>query len=190
MGSRQSRGSSVPEVQRRVDELLHVRSVLDHGVLGPPGAHARRERDLGGGTQLSATDKDYIGKWYPFPVTPTNADGLLRTGDDCDEIDFLVEYNAVGANEVEFHLAAASGIDWWKAIEVPTGGGDYRMLEIQDGSSKTEQITHSDLDASRPVRFWKAKTFGVHTRLGYTWDVISALPGGSRVSLTWKRDRC
>jgi len=34
------------------------------------------------------------------------------------------------------------------------------------------------------------KAFGVHTRLGYTWDVVSALPGGSRVTLLWKRDRC
>ena len=140
--------------------------------------------------QLSATDMAYIRGWYPFPVTPRNAEGLLRTGDDCDEIDFLVEYNAIGADEVGFHLEAASGLTWWKAIEVPIGSSQYRMLEIQDGTSRTEQIARSELDDSRPVRFWKAKGIGIHTMLGYTWDVVSALPGGSRVRLTWKRDRC
>jgi Astacin (Peptidase family M12A) len=141
-------------------------------------------------TQLSETDTAYIRRWYPFPVTPANADGLLRPRDDCDEIDFLVEYNAIGADEVGFHLEAASGLTWWKAIEVPIGGSQYRMLEIQDGTSRTEQIARSELDDSRPVRFWKAKGLGIHTLLGYTWDVISALPGGSRVRLTWKKDRC
>ena len=147
-------------------------------------------KGVAGGTQLSATDKEYIGKWYPFPVTPANASGLLRTGDTCDEIDFTVEYNVVGANNVEFDLMPASGITWWKAIEVPTGGSGYTMGQMQDGQSATLTIAKSDLDTSRPMRFWKAKFFGVHTQLGFTWDVIKALPGGSRVTLIWKRDGC
>jgi hypothetical protein len=64
------------------------------------------------------------------------------------------------------------------------------MLQIQDGTSATQTIARSDLDTSRPMRFWKAKFLGVHTKLSYTWDVIGALPGGSRVTLNWKRDKC
>jgi hypothetical protein len=143
-----------------------------------------------GGTRLSETDKEYIARWYPAPPVPDAATGLLRTGDDCDEIDFVVDYGVVGADDIGFSLSAASGLTWWKAIEVPIGASDYRMFEMQDGSSASGTIAKSDIDPGRPIRFWKAKTFGVHTRLSYTWDVLTALPGGSRLALTWKRDRC
>jgi hypothetical protein len=143
-----------------------------------------------GNNALSVTDKDFIARWYPYPPTPENANGLIRTGDDCDEVDFLVEYGVVGDGEMTFRLAAASGLTWWKAIEVPIGASDYAMVEVQDGRSAEQTIQRADLDVSRPLRFWKAKVFGVHTRLEFTWDVLFALPGGTRLSLTWKRDRC
>jgi hypothetical protein len=139
---------------------------------------------------LSPTDRQWAGRSYPYPPTPQNSNGLLRTGDDCDEIDFAVEYGVVGSNDVEFRLFAASGLTWWKAIQVPVSASSYRMLEIQDGSSAAQTIPLTDLDTSRPMRFWKAKLFGVHTQLGYTWDVVQALPGGTRLSLTWKRASC
>jgi hypothetical protein len=145
---------------------------------------------VAGSNVLSTTDKEYVGRWYPHPPTPQTATGLLRTGDDCDEIDFAVEYNVAAGTDVEFRLAAASGLKWWKAIEVPVGGSNYRMLQIQDGATASETIPLADIDVSRPQRFWKAKAFGVHTRLNFTWDVLRALPGGSRLSLLWKRDRC
>ena len=124
------------------------------------------------------------------PPTPAAATGLLRTGDDCDEIDFTVDYGVVGAADVAFSLTPASGLDWWKAIEIPIGASGYQMFEMQDGHSAGGTLGKADIDTSRPIRFWKAKTFGLHTLLWYTWDVLAALPGGSRLSLTWKRDRC
>jgi hypothetical protein len=143
-----------------------------------------------GNPTLSAVDKEYAGRWYPFPVTPANAEGLLRTGDDCDEIEFIVQYGVEASTDVQFRLAAPSRIDWWKAVEIPVGASDYRMLEIQDGSTAEQTIPTSDLDVSRPMRFHKAKFLGVRVLLGFTWDVIRALPGGSRLSLNWRRDRC
>jgi hypothetical protein len=143
-----------------------------------------------GGTALSDTDKEYIRRWYPAPPVPSAATGLLRTGDDCDEIDFVVDYGVVDPSDVGFGLSAASGLTWWKAIEIPVGATGYQMLQIQDGKSTSESIGKADIDTSRPIRFWKAKGLGVHTRLSYTWDVLTALPGGSRLALTWKRDRC
>lgn len=143
-----------------------------------------------GGSVLSDTDKEYIRRWYPAPPKPGAANGLLRTGDDCDEIDFTVDYGVVDSGQVSFQLAPASGLTWWKAIEIPVGASGYRMFEMQDGASAGGGISTSEIDKSRPIRFWKAKAFGVHTRLGYTWDVLTALPGGSRLTLTWKRDRC
>jgi serralysin len=145
-------------------------------------------KGVAGGVSLSPTDRDYIARWYPFPPTPTAASGLLRTGDDCDEIDFLVEYGAAASEQVEFALNLASGLTWWKAIEIPVGAGGYSMFEM--GRTESGSIPVSEIDTSRPIRFWKAKGFGVHTLLDYTWDVLTALPGGSRLNLTWKRDRC
>lgn len=139
---------------------------------------------------LSNLDKEYIAKWYPFPPAPANANGMLRTGDDCDEIDFNVEYNVVPDDVVEFRLQPGANITWWKAIEVPINAGGYNMLEIQDGRSTDARINVATLDQSRPMRFWKAKAFGIHTLLGYRWDVLQALPGGTRVTLRWKRDGC
>lgn len=148
----------------------------------------------GKGTQvnweLSETDKEYIRRWYPFPPTPENAVGLLRTGDDCDEIDFRVEYGVIDSSLVQFNLSAPTRIDWWKAIEVPTQGGGFTMLQIQDRSRASHDMAVSQMDTSRAMRFWKAKEFGVHRRLGYTWNVLDAIPGGTRVSLFWKRDKC
>lgn len=141
-----------------------------------------------GGTTLSATDIEWIKRWYPFPPTPQAATGLLRTGDDCDEIDFRVDYGVVAGGNVEFSLELASGLSWWKGIEVPIGGSGYRLFEI--GGSASGAVAVADLDVSRPIRFHKAKVFGVHTLLAYTWDVVPALPAGSRLTLLWKRDRC
>jgi serralysin len=145
---------------------------------------------VSGGTSLSATDIEYIQRWYPFAPMPAAARGLLRTGDDCDEIDFLVDYGVASGDAVEFSLTPASGLTWWKAIEVPVGSSGYQMFQMQDGNNAAGAIARSELDVSRPIRFWKAKAFGIHTRLNYTWDVLTALPAGSRLSLTWKRDRC
>jgi len=147
-------------------------------------------KGIDGQTKLSPTDKEWVARWYPPALSPRNSAGLLRTGDDCDEIDFSVEYQVVGQDDVEFALAPASQIDWWKAIEVPVGQGEYRMFQMENGSTGSGAIPRAEVDGSRPLRFWKAKGFGVHTRLTYTWDVLQALPGGSRLTLTWKRDRC
>lgn len=145
---------------------------------------------VAGGTHLSDTDKEYIRRWYPQPPVPGAAQGLLRTGDDCDEIDFRVDYGVLDAQDVGFSLAPAAGITWYKAIQVPVGAGGYRTFEMHDGQSASGTIPKAQIDDSRPIRFWKAKFLGIHTLLGYTWDVCAALPGGSRLSLLWKRDHC
>ena len=138
---------------------------------------------------LSQTDITSIGRWYPQPLQPSNATGLLRTGDDCDEIDFRVDYSAIDPTQVEFVLQPAGSVRWWKAIEVPRGAS-YQMFQMQDGRSAGGSIPRQEINQSEPIRFWKAKAFGVHTRLGFTWDVLQAVPGGCRVTLTWRRDHC
>jgi serralysin len=141
-------------------------------------------------TILSRMDSIYARQVYPFPPTPANATGILRTGDDCDEIDFKVEYNVVDTGTIEFVLQPGSGITWWKAIDIPLNEISYRRLEIQNGSSNNAIINTPLLFNSKPIVFNKAKMLGIHTRLNYSWPVLPALKGGCRVTLTWRKDKC
>jgi serralysin len=147
-------------------------------------------------TTLSNTDIEYIRLWYP---QPTDALGQLRTGDDCDIIEFKVEYGVEDPEFVHFTLNPGSIVTWWKMIEIPIEGSEYIKLRINRGAfdpptppdENPDRFIHKvSLDSSRPIRFNKAKFLGVHTLLDYRWDVISALPGGSRVTLDWVKDTC
>jgi hypothetical protein len=140
-----------------------------------------------GNTSLSATDKQFIARWYPYPSADN---GQLRTNDDCDQIDFHIEYGIEPKDKVHFLLNPGSTVTWWKSIEIPVGGNQYEELQIHDTVSADRLIDRSSMDNSRPIRFNKAKFLGVHTLLGYRWDILSALPGGSRVTLNWLNDHC
>ncbi|MFL5740232.1 MAG: M12 family metallopeptidase [Flavisolibacter sp.] len=148
-------------------------------------------------TTLSPLDKQFASKLYPFPPKMTNASGVLHTGDDCDAINFTVEYNVVPANVIEFNLRggidnAGKPITWWKQIGIPLKGGqenrDLQLLADNKPSSKTLLV--SDIDDTRGFSFAKAKMLGVHTGLGYSWNVWQGLPGGCRVSFVWQNDHC
>ena len=133
-----------------------------------------------------------------MPFDPADARGMLLTGGlDCDEIVFIVDYNASGvaSNEIDFILEP--GIDhrgnWiteWKKIGIPLKGGGEASLEIQNKSISNRKIAVSLIDKDKPMTFSKAKLLGVHTLLDKKWPVFSALIGGCRVRLTWRRDTC
>ena len=152
--------------------------------------------------ELSAKDKEYAGLWYPFPPTPANAAGNLLTTDDCDNIYFTVEYNVVPADQVEFRLefgqTNGNMVSWWKQIGIPLTNNREKLMEILNHSLipaenipiAEVQIPLNEIEKNKGIRFWKAKAFGVHTPIGYQWNVLPALPGGSRVRLTWRKDSC
>ena len=148
-------------------------------------------------TTLSPIDKSFARTVYPFPPKPTNASGVLYTGDNCDAIKFTVEYDVVPKNVVEFNLRpgidnAGTPIRGWKQIGIPLkGGGENRELQLlQDGKSTRQTILLSDIDNTRGFSFAKAKALGVHSGINYTWNVWEALPGGCRVTFVWQNDHC
>lgn len=153
-------------------------------------------------TDLSPTDKQYAGYFYPFPPTPPTATGVLRTGDDCDRVDFKVEYNVVPNNKVEFVLSFGSfnnkTVTWWKQIGIPGPGNSETLLWIQNHSLiasenkafQSSQFDISQINFQRPIRFWKAKGLGIHTLLSYQWNILPAIRGGCRITLVWSRDSC
>jgi hypothetical protein len=156
-----------------------------------------------GHSSFSETDRKYAGMLYPFPVSPVNATGILRTGDDCDLIDFAVEYNATDAEKVEFVLELGKNnvnraVTWWKQIGIPLSGNRESKLWVQNHSliasenrtTVTAQFPLAELDKNKAITFWKAKLLGIHTQLNYNWKILHALKGGCRVRLTWKNDSC
>ncbi|MBI3138593.1 MAG: hypothetical protein HYZ15_08420 [Sphingobacteriales bacterium] len=152
--------------------------------------------------QLSPVDKQYAALYYPFPVLPPPARGLLKTGDDCDEIEFTVEYGVAPRDKVEFYfeLGQQNGkaVTWWKQIGIPLRNNNQSLLEIQNHSliasenktSAAVQLSADQLDKNRGISFAKAKAFGFHTPLSYKWNVLPAISGGCRIRLTWKKDSC
>ncbi|WP_373497153.1 FISUMP domain-containing protein [Aquiflexum sp.] len=142
---------------------------------------------------LSPTDKQYASIFYPFPNN--TVEGTLETGDDCDEIDFRIEYDAIDRNMIEVKLAPGINrhgklVDWWKQISLPLKGERTYRLEIEGGKSANFSIDRENLDDTKSFGFAKAKMFGIHTELVYKWNILKAIPGGTRITLTWRNDSC
>lgn len=144
--------------------------------------------EIGWNTQLSSMDKAAIREWYPFPIMAT---GQLHTGDDCDAIDFKVTRGVMPPGQFLVLLGTGGPVNWWKSIKIPFTGGGWHEIETGGvGQESRWTFWYSVLDDSRAIRFAKAKFLGVHTELGYTWNVIRALPDGGELSLVWVRDSC
>ena len=151
---------------------------------------------------LSATDKHYASLYYPFPPNPPTATGILKTGDDCDEVAFTVEYGVVQRDQVEilFELGQKNGkaVSWWKQITIPLTNNQVYPMEIQNHSlipaenkkMASALIPLNRLNKLQGIAFAKAKMFGVHTPLSYTWNVLPAIQGGCRIRLSWNKDSC
>ena len=142
-------------------------------------------------TNLSAIDKSFSRQVYPFPAAPATQTGVLKTGDDCDEIEFTVEYNVVHNSEIEFILNPGYDhhnalVNWWKMIGIPHKAGGVTALELYN----TKKMQANAIDKTRAITFGKAKVLGVHTGLGFTWAPWPAIVGGCRVKFVWRRDSC
>jgi len=152
--------------------------------------------------KISQIDGQYARLWYPFPPEGINTTGNLRTNDDCDDVFFKVEYNVVAADQVEFVLSLGENnrkkVTWWKQIGIPRTNNTETVLWVQNHSLIREenraatsiQIPINEINSNKGISFWKAKILGIHTLLGYKWNVLPAIKGGCRITLTWNRDSC
>ena len=148
-------------------------------------------------SELSKMDKDFAKMVYPHPFEPDNPTGTLLTGDDCDSIDFTVEYYVAGVDPlfIDFILEPGTNqqgkpVSWWKRIGIPLKGGVEMDMEIEGGSVSNKRIQVDLIDKTKGMSFSKAKLLGVHTPLSKKWNVFPALRGGCRVRLTWRNDTC
>jgi hypothetical protein len=152
-----------------------------------PARFTTNEQSFPSNTTLSATDRSYIAAWYP---RDPDRKGVLKTKDDCDFIPFEVKNDALPKNTVEFKLVPGKDVTWWKSIQIPMKNGADVEIQMQDGNSSSKQLNLADIDTNRPIRFGKAKFLGEHRLLDFTWAVLPAISGGSRVVLTWQADSC
>lgn len=151
---------------------------------------------------FSARDIEFAKLVYPFPAKPGDQSGTLMTGDDCDQVAFKVSYNAVPADKIEFvfELGGIGNkyVTWWKQISIPLTNNrkqelwvqNHSLIQSENRTKITVQVNAADLDKANGIAFYKAKFAGIHTLLNYRWYVLSALPGGCRVQLTWQKDAC
>ncbi len=146
-------------------------------------------------SDLSATDKQYAGIFYPHPIKLPTATGTLKTGDDCDEIDFKIEFDAIERDRVEFILQPGINrtgkvIEFWKQIAIPLIGYSPLLIQMEGGKPTTSSLRREHIDDSKGIGFFKAKMFGVHTELAYKWNILKAIRGGCRITLSWRNDSC
>lgn len=151
---------------------------------------------------FSATDMLHTRMMYPFPPSPVNASGIFRTGNDCDEIAFRVEYNVVPKDQVEITLSLGAkngrNVTWWKQVGIPLTGNRQKFLWVQNHSliksenrtTVTERIPAAEIDRARALTLWKAKMLGIHTLVNDKWNIWEAIPGGTRITLVWNNDSC
>ncbi|MEI7737054.1 MAG: hypothetical protein WCI49_16405, partial [Ferruginibacter sp.] len=113
-----------------------------------------------------------------------------------------VDYNAVPADKVEFTLQLgelnSKKVTWWKQIGIPKTNNTETFLWVQNISlikeenrtAITIQIPINEIDPNKGISFWKGKILGVHTPLGFKWNVLPAIKGGCRITLSWNKDTC
>ncbi len=144
---------------------------------------------------FSTIDQQYARLVYPFTTLPPNASCTLKTGNDCNEIGFLVEYGVVPGKLIELKLeygqTGNKKVSWWKQIAIPKNNNQETLLYILNNSlivnenktGATVQIPFTELNKSKGIGFWKAKVLGVHTPLTYKWNVLHPFRGGCRLRL-------
>lgn len=91
-------------------------------------------------------------------------------------------------DQVEFQLETASGVTWWKALELrSSSGGVISQVETRDDDHgpHTFSAPANDLVGAR-LTLAKAKAWGIHTGM-YDLENLSACQGKS-LQFLWQRD--
>jgi hypothetical protein len=89
---------------------------------------------------------------------------------------------------IEFTLQSATGVTWWKAIELIAPNGDVaQSRSTQDGNHGPTAVMSIPANArgSFRLRLSKAKIFGIHTGM-YELDLGNE--AGRRLDFQWMRD--
>jgi hypothetical protein len=104
----------------------------------------------------------------------------IRTDDAADRIHLTTQRDADVGNQLNVCLRITTASGWWKGIganrDDPTVQGEGSALRCSPTAPGRVTFT-----------FWKAKTFGVHTKVGSTTIDLSQY-AGYRALFTWQLD--
>ena len=116
----------------------------------------------------------------PAPELPPKMDFFIPTGDNADRVRVVSQPTAGVGDRVSLCLEL-SGITWWKGLGVDQ---TEPTLEVQDNNKvRCTNVAPSQVS----LTFWKAKTFGAHTRIGGAALNLRGY-GGHKVTLLWSAD--
>jgi hypothetical protein len=116
-----------------------------------------------------------------------------------DRITATIDPLPAGSTRFEVRLVSATGIDWWKAVEIRRGpraaGGCLRrnpgtrvaIAETQDQIDVATASADNNLANASTIVLWKAKALGVHTPMYRMTGNLGALRG-QRLTIRWVQD--
>ena len=135
---------------------------------------------------------DYIDSHLKEVKIDEPANGIqLLVGRDKDNVLMQTKHIKNGSkNLVQFSLSTAHNIKWWKALKIYDKRGMISLLSTQDddhGPKKSHLIDISSFGNEIKVEFYKAKVFGVHSRVHKIKLPTSKLKN-LEVSFTWLTD--
>ena len=128
-----------------------------------------------------------------FDLQAQNSLGFLPTVHMIDGNDKVAEsFEPLGDNRyVRFALSVATDITWWKALKIYDKNNRLIcVLSTQDdnkGPVYSAKIPISKLKDSFKITFWKAKAFGVHTKVETMYFSTDTYKGKD-VSFHWRND--
>lgn len=92
---------------------------------------------------------------------------------------------------IQFSLATAPNITWWKGMKVnDNSGNQILLLETQDASHgpvTSQKFNRGSFGQTINIEIWKAKTFGVHTHID-SGSLSADQANGKLVSFVWQND--
>lgn len=121
------------------------------------------------------------------------AQETLNTGHIVDRDNRITESysDSRNPNYIQFSLTVDKKITWWKAIKVYDN--NHRLictLSTQDdnkGPVYSARIPVSKLTNQFKITFWKAKAFGVHTKVGQSYYRTADFRGDN-IHFKWHND--
>lgn len=115
------------------------------------------------------------------PPAPPALDQEISTGDAADRVRVLSELEGGGPGLIVC-LTLTGDVTWWKGIGLNN--------EEPDLEAEGESASHCDVLPEPQLvtlTFWKAKTLGIHTKVG-TNSIDLSEYAGHRITFLWEAD--
>jgi hypothetical protein len=112
---------------------------------------------------------------------PPALNQAITTDDAVDRIQLTSQQDATYPTQLNVCLEIRTSSGWWKGL------GVGRSEPTVEGEGQGNLVCARAEPGTVTFNFWKAKLFGVHTRVGATTVNLSAY-AGHRIRVSWQQD--